>query len=68
MSKLLSAFITCHNLSEDLIDSDIFFISNANKINNIKKDEQRTLAELHIKYNPQILVIDKLNYFMKFLK
>ena len=65
ISKLLSAFITCHHLSEDLIDTDVIFLYNAIRI---KKDDQRTLAEFHLRNDSNITVVDRLNYFKKFVK
>ena len=65
ISKLLSAFITFHGFSEDLIDKEIKFLYNGIKIN---KDEKRTVAEFFLRGGYIITVFDITNYFRKFVK
>ena len=65
ISKLMSDFITCHGLSEGLIDADVIFLLNGSRI---KKDDQRTLAQFNIRDNYTITVFDSKNCFKNFVK
>ena len=64
ISKLLSAFITSHCLSEDLFDKDIVFLYNGSRI---KKDEKKTVAEFGLRNGCSITVCDPINCFRKFV-
>ena len=65
VSKLFSVFTRCHGLDEALIDKDIIFLYNAERL---KKDEQRTVADIGFKNGSQITVLDQEGYFNKFIK